>query len=87
MWEAVAEILKYAVKPSDMVRDHEWFLSLSNQIHETRGVAIGGILKRYIREREKNNLLQEPGEAQTEVSGAQLFFGWKKDVQRYKQKM
>ena len=25
MWEAVAEILKYAVKPSDMIRDHEWF--------------------------------------------------------------
>jgi hypothetical protein len=84
MWEAVAEILKYAVKPSDMICDHEWFLSLSDQLHKTRAVAIGGILKRYIKDREKENLTQEPGEEEPKVSGEQLFFGWKREVRKYR---
>lgn len=84
MWEAVAEILKYAVKPSDMIRDHDWFLSLSDQLHKTRGVAIGGILKHYITEREPEQLTEEPGEEPPEVSAEQLFFGWKRDVRKYR---
>jgi plasmid rolling circle replication initiator protein Rep len=83
MWEAVAEILKYAVKPSDMIRDHAWFLSLSDQLHKTRAVAIGGILKHYIKEREREKLTEEPGE-EPEISGEQLFFGWKREVRRYR---
>jgi plasmid rolling circle replication initiator protein Rep len=83
LWEAVAEILKYAVKPSDMVRDHEWFLGLVDQIHKTRAVAIGGILKRYIKEREPENLTEEPGE-QHPKAGEQLFFGWKQEVRKYR---
>jgi plasmid rolling circle replication initiator protein Rep len=84
MWEAVAEVLKYAVKPSDMIRDHEWFRELVDETHKIRGVAIGGILKRYIKEREKENLTSEPGEAAPEISAEQLFFGWKKEVRRYR---
>jgi plasmid rolling circle replication initiator protein Rep len=84
MWAAVAEILKYAVKPSDMIRDHQWLLELVDQVHKIRGVAIGGILKRYIKEREKEHLTQEPGEIEPEVSAEQLFFGWKQDVRRYR---
>jgi hypothetical protein len=84
MWEAVAEILKYAVKPSDMIRDHEWFLELVDQVYKIRGVAIGGILKRYIKEREKENLTSEPGEPAPEISAEQLFFGWKKEARRYR---
>jgi plasmid rolling circle replication initiator protein Rep len=84
MWEAVAEILKYAVKPSDMIRDHEWFLQLSDQLQKTRGVAIGGILKHYIKEREPEKLTEEPGEQEPEVSAEQLFFGWKREVRKYR---
>jgi plasmid rolling circle replication initiator protein Rep len=84
MWEAVAEILKYAVKPSDMIRDHGWFLQLADQLHKTRGVAIGGILKHYIKEREPDDLTQEPGEKEPEVSAEQLFFGWKREARRYR---
>lgn len=84
MWEAIAEILKYAVKPSDMIRDHDWFLSLSDQLHKTRAVAIGGILKRYIKEREPEKLTEEPGEEESPVSGEQLFFGWKREVRKYR---
>jgi len=84
MWEAVAEILKYAVKPSDMIRDHEWFLTLADQLQKTRGVAVGGILKHYLKEREPEKLTEEPGEEPPAISGEQLFFGWKREVRRYR---
>jgi plasmid rolling circle replication initiator protein Rep len=84
MWAAVAEILKYAVKPSDMVRDHEWFLELTDQLRGTRGVAIGGILKRYIVDRKKESLIQEPGEEPTTEEKQRLYFGWKQEVRKYR---
>jgi hypothetical protein len=84
MWAAVAEILKYAVKPSDMVRDHDWFLTLTDQLHHTRSVAIGGILKRYIKEREQETLTSEPGEEEVLKEAQRLFFGWKQAVRRYR---
>jgi len=84
MWGAVVEILKYAVKPSDMVRDHDWFLQLTDQIHKTRAVAVGGILKRYIREQKREDLTGEPGEEQPMGKAEQLFFGWKQEVRRYR---
>jgi plasmid rolling circle replication initiator protein Rep len=84
MWSAVAEILKYAVKPSDMVRDHDWFLTLTDQLHKTRAVAIGGILKRYIKEWERENLTQEPGEEPSMEEKDRLYFRWKQDVRKYR---
>lgn len=84
LWGAVAEILKYAVKPSDMIRDHEWFRELVDQVHKIRGVAVGGILKRYIKEREKENLLREPGDEEFMQVSEQLFFGWKNNVKKYR---
>jgi plasmid rolling circle replication initiator protein Rep len=84
MWAAVAEILKYAVKPSDMIRDHEWFLGLVDQLHNTKAVAIGGILKHYIKEREREDLTQEPGEEAAPEEGEWLYFGWKQKVRRYR---
>lgn len=84
LWGAVAEILKYAVKPSDMIRDHEWFRELVDQVHKIRGVAVGGILKRYIKEREKENLLREPGDEELMEVKEQLFFGWKQKVRKYR---
>jgi hypothetical protein len=84
MWAAVAEILKYAVKPSDMIRDHDWFLELVDQLHYTKAVAIGGILKRYIKEHEQENLKSEPGEEPAEDTKEQLYFGWKQKVRKYR---
>ena len=48
----VPEILKYQVKESDLVADGEWFLELTRQMHQTRGIAVGGVLRRYMRELE-----------------------------------
>jgi plasmid rolling circle replication initiator protein Rep len=84
VWGAVVEILKYAVKPSDMVRDHDWFLTLVDQVWKTRAVAIGGVLKKYIREREREDLVSKPGEEELEAIAENLHFGWKREIKRYK---
>ena len=73
-----------SVKPSDMVRDHDWFLTLVDQVWKTKAVAIGGILKYYLREQEKEHLVSEPGEENVEAAVEQLFFGWKQQVKRYR---
>ncbi len=84
LWGAIAEILKYTIKVSDMTRDHDWFLTVVDQIHKTRSVAIGGILKKYIKEREKERLTDEIGEEVSEEVKDRVFFGWKQEVKRYK---
>jgi plasmid rolling circle replication initiator protein Rep len=84
IWGAVVEVLKYSVKVSDMIRDHEWFLQLVDQLHKTRAVAVGGVLKKYIRDRKKEDLTAEPGEEPIKEDLQSLYFGWKQPVQRYR---
>jgi plasmid rolling circle replication initiator protein Rep len=85
MWAIITEILKYSVKPSDMLRDHRWFLTLVEQVRGTRAVAVGGVLKRYLRaEIGRQDLTQEPGEDPAVEEARRLFFGWKQPVKRYR---
>jgi hypothetical protein len=64
------------------VKDHKWFLTLVDQVWKTKAVVIGGVFKKYLRERE--NLTSEPGEEVAGVLAEQLFFGWKQEVRRYR---
>lgn len=82
MWSIVTEILKYSVKPSDMMRDHAWFLAMSDQVLKTRAVAVGGVLKSYLREHA--DLTSEPGDEEAATVAERLFFGWKQEVRRYR---
>lgn len=84
IWGAVVEILKYSVKPSDMVKDHRWFLTLVDQVWKTKAVVIGGVFKRYLKEREKEDLTSEPGEEPPDNEAERLFFGWKQQVRKYR---
>lgn len=84
MWKIVAEILKYQVKVSDMTSDPDWFLAMTEQVVKTRAVAVGGVLKQYLRARGREDLTQEPGEEEAVEEAARLFFGWKQEVKRYK---
>jgi hypothetical protein len=62
VWNAATAVLKYTVKVSDMLKDDQWFITISDEIWKIRAVAIGGVLKKYLRDRKKENLFQEPGE-------------------------
>ncbi len=80
----IPEILKYQVKESDLVSDRGWFLELTKQLHKTRAVAVGGVLRHYLRalEEEPENLVAEDSENSPDEG--HLYFGWKKDTKKYK---
>jgi plasmid rolling circle replication initiator protein Rep len=60
---ALVETIKYTVKPSDILRgdncqqpgqrvrvsDQDWLVELTKQLHKTRAIATGGILKDYLK--------------------------------------
>lgn len=80
----VPELLKYCTKESDLVADKEWFLELTRQMHKTRAIATGGVLKEYLKELE-----QEPSDLigddnQAEVDEGHLYFDWKRKEKKYR---
>jgi hypothetical protein len=80
----IPEILKYQVKESDLVGDREWFLELTRQLHRSRAIAVGGILRQYRRElEEKNQDLIDENEETDEVDGESLYFRWERKLQRF----
>ncbi|MEH2286089.1 protein rep [Nostoc sp.] len=80
----IPEILKYQVKESDLVADREWFLELTRQLHKTRAIAVGGILRQYMRElEEKNQDLIDESEEIDEVDEESLYFRWERKLQRF----
>ena len=80
----IPEILKYQVKESDLVANREWFLELTRQLHKTRAVAVGGVLREYMREleQEPEDLIGEDDRG--EVDEGHLYFGWKRQQKKYK---
>ena len=80
----VPELLKYCVKESDLVADRDWFLELTRQLHKTRAIATGGVLKQYLKEleQEPDDLIGQ--EESGEPDEGHIYFGWKRDVKKYK---
>jgi plasmid rolling circle replication initiator protein Rep len=80
----LAEVIKYSVKESDLTADREWFLELTRQLHRTKAIAVGGILRDYMREleAEPDDLVAEDNEG--EVDEGHLYFGWKRKLKKYK---
>lgn len=81
----VPEILKYQVKESDLIRDRVFFLELTKQLHKTRAVAVGGVLRDYMKELEEEpeDLIGESDEPE-QVDEGSLYFGWKRREKRYR---
>lgn len=84
--DAVAETLKYSVKPADMTEDPDWFLELTRQTFKRRFVATGGILKNVLRVDEESNqdLVLADGDEDSDDDGTRLAFDWKVKERRYK---
>lgn len=83
---AVAETLKYAIKPADMIADPVWFLEMTRQTFKRRFVATGGVLKDVLRIEEESNkdLVLADGETECDDDGTRLAFDWKEKERRYK---
>lgn len=82
--ELVPELLKYCVKESDLIADQDWFLELTKQMNRVRCVAVGGVLKEYLKvlENEPDDLIGEGDE--DELDEGHLYFGWKRLEKRYR---
>lgn len=80
----VPELLKYCTKESDMVADKEWFLELTRQMFKMKCVVVGGVLREYLKEleREPDDLVGEDN--QGEVDEGHLYFGWKQKQKKYR---
>lgn len=84
----LCEVIKYQCKPNDIVlSDREWFLELTRQLHRTKAVAFGGILKEYFRELDKEVSDEEMiglTNESDEIDEGHLYFGWKRKEKRYR---
>jgi plasmid rolling circle replication initiator protein Rep len=80
----LAEVIKYSVKESDLTSDREWFLELTRQLHRTKAIAVGGVLRDYMRELEKDPEDLIGTDNQGEVDEGHLYFGWKPREKKYK---
>jgi plasmid rolling circle replication initiator protein Rep len=82
----IAEIAKYTVKPSDLIKDPEWTLEYTKQVHRMRAISIGGILKEYLSEADATNEELVIGEAENPIEELiEPFYiaNWDKPDSRY----
>lgn len=81
--KTLCEVVKYQVKEGDLIRDPEWILEVTDQLHKTRAISTGGILKTYFREleQEPKDLIGNDGKDEETV--AHLYAIWRRDCQRY----
>jgi plasmid rolling circle replication initiator protein Rep len=84
--QLVPELLKYCVKESDLVVDREWFIELTRQLHKMKAVVVGGILRQYLAELEKepDDLIGEDKEGEGGLDEGHLYFGWRQKLKKYK---
>lgn len=86
---AVAETLKYAVKPEDMLTDASFLFGVTKQLEKLRFLATGGVLKNWLKEEVSQKEMIETGtdedaeKVQDDLPG--LSFGWQPAEKRYRQ--
>jgi plasmid rolling circle replication initiator protein Rep len=88
IFSAIKEVIKYTVKPSDMVASPTWLLELSDQLHKMRAVTVGGQFKEYLRDDEGESDQDLVAETDTisENEGG-IYFGWRESSKRYQKQV
>jgi hypothetical protein len=72
----IPEILKYQTKPTDLVGSRDWLVGLTEQLHGTRAIAIGGALQEYLSEVGREPACLADGSEEGEGNGTELRFCW-----------
>jgi hypothetical protein len=84
----VLETLKYTVKPEDLLKsaDPTWLVELTRQLHKTRAIAIGGVLRKYLSDQEPSDeeLIRGDDDDETDGFSFMTWFGWREMAERYK---
>lgn len=84
---AICETLKYSVKESDLVADPKWLEEITKQLHKTRAIAVGGILKEYLSEDDPEDLIHGDLNPEEDLENApKLIFDWSSIIKKYKKR-
>lgn len=83
VFKAVLETLKYTVKEPDLLSDPAWLQELTQQLHKTRAVSVGGVLREFISEEEPEDLIHGEDESNTCDEEVSIWFGWREIAKRY----
>lgn len=84
--DVIKEVAKYTVKGDDLVEDREWLLEYTKQVHKTRAIALGGILKEYLSEQEATNeelVIGDSEDSLDELVAPFYFANWDKPDSKY----
>lgn len=84
--DAVKEVAKYTVKEQDLIADSDWLIEYTKQVHKTRAISLGGVLKQYLSETEATNeelVLGESTEDVNQLVSPYYFANWDKLDSRY----
>lgn len=84
---AIVETFTYTVKPSDLVgreteADQQWLLHVTQQLENTRAIALGGVFKKYLSEDDPEDLVGKSKEPE-DISASSVWYKWQKIAQRY----
>ena len=84
----IPEILKYSVKESDLYKSKEFLLGITEQLYKIRRIAVGGVLRSYMKklEEEPEDLIGHDKENENEVDEGHLYFEWKFREEEYRLK-
>jgi hypothetical protein len=87
LMEQLCHVLKYQVKPLDLVSDPHWLQELTYQLHKSRAIAIGGVFKKFLKPVEDDedliHIKEEDEEDEVDLEDAYLFFHWHGEFKRY----
>lgn len=86
---AVAETLKYAVKPEDMMTDGRFLFGITEQLHKLRFISTGGVLKDWLKEDASNDEMIQTGAEDEDTAPVQselpgMSFGWQPGERKYR---
>jgi plasmid rolling circle replication initiator protein Rep len=84
--DTIKEVAKYTVKGDDLVVDAKWLVEYTKQVHKTRAISLGGILKKYLSDEEATNdelILGESAESLEELVTPFYLANWDKSDTRY----
>ena len=84
--DAVKEVAKYTVKGDDLIAEKGWLEELTRQVHKTRAISLGGILKQYLSDEEATNeelILGETVDDLSQMTDPEYLGRWDKLDSRY----
>jgi hypothetical protein len=83
---AILETAKYCVKPEDLLADPDWIVQVADQIFRLRKTVTGGLIRRFVNDREDDDLIHITEEETISEPDYYLLFDWYSIVQKYLQR-